>query len=221
MRRFDYAIFDLDGTLLDTREGVIAAVAFAMEKYGKPIPNHSILESLIGPPIQDSFQKLYNLSFNEAMEMANVFRDAYKNDDFLFKAVPYEGIYELMDLLIDSGVEIGIVTYKREDYAKRLLLKKQFDRYTEYMYGSDFKGKKKKYDIILYCLRKMGCDNNSRAVYIGDGDGDGIAANKAGINFIAVNYGFGFKKAHDADDYLPIGTANTCKDIYELIDPAY
>lgn len=221
MRRFDYAIFDLDGTLLDTREGVIAAVVFAMKKYGKPIPNHNILESLIGPPMQESFQKLYNLSFNEAMEMANVFRDAYKTDDFLFKAIPYGGIYELMESLIDSGVKIGIVTYKREDYAKRLLFEKRFDIYTKYMYGSDFECKKKKYDMILYCLRKMGCDDNSRAVYIGDGESDGIAANKARINFIAVSYGYGFKESHDADGYLPIGVANTCKDIYELITPVY
>ena len=217
MKKYDYALFDLDGTILDTREGVISAAIFAMKQYGKDLPDQKALEELIGPPIQVSFQKLYGISDSEAMEMANIFRDAYKTDDFLFKAIPYDGIYDLFSSLIDAGIMIGIATYKREDYAKRLLNEKGFGKYTDYMYGSDLEGKQKKQDIIKRCLDRMGCEDYSRSVYVGDGKSDGSGANSVGMNFVAVTYGFGFKTATDAKEFYPVGIANSCKEIKDII----
>lgn len=217
MKMYDYAIFDLDGTLLDTREGVITAAVKAMEDRNLVIPDQTTLEGLIGPPMQWSFKTLFNLSDEEAMDMANCFREYYKTDEFLFKADPYDGIYELFNSLCADGVNVGIATYKREDYAKRLLIEKGFNKYTKYMYGSDFEGKLKKDDIIHICLNDMGCADYSKAVYIGDGKSDGKGANTVGINFIAVTYGFGFKKIEDAAEYNPIGVTNTCDGIRSII----
>lgn len=217
MRKFDYAVFDLDGTLLDTREGVIAAAVYTINKYGKSVPNKNVLENLIGPPMQDSFRVLFNLSSNDAMEMANSFRDTYQSDEYLFNAIPYEGIYELMESLEKQGVKIGVATYKREDYAKRLLYEKEFDIYTEYMYGADFEGRLKKEDIIRNCLNDMGCIDYSNAVYIGDGVSDGKGAILAGIPFIAVTYGFGFKSKDDTIDFNPVGVADCCNRVGTFI----
>ena len=89
--------------------------------------------------------------------------------------------------------------------------------YAKYMYGSDFEGKLKKDDIIHICLNDMGCADYSKAVYIGDGKSDGKGANTVGINFIAVTYGFGFKKIEDAAEYNPIGVTNTCDGIRSII----
>ena len=159
---YKYAIFDLDGTILDTSEGITLAISRTLREYNRQIPNQKILESFIGPPIQNSFQILYSLSDEEAMKMANVFRDHYMCDEFLLKATPYDGIYDLMDMLASAGVKIGVATYKREDYARRLLCVKGFNHYTEHMYGSDFEGRLKKKDIIRNCLEKMDCDDYSK-----------------------------------------------------------
>ena len=215
--KYGYVLFDLDGTLLDTRQGVISAAVNAMERYGKDVPDQKTLESLIGPPMQISFQKLYGLSESEAMEMANTFRDAYKTDKYLFQAEPFEGIYNLLQSLKDFKIKIGIATYKREDYAKRLLIEKGFDKHTEFMYGSDFEGKLKKQDIIKLCLDDMGCNDYKQAVYVGDGDSDGKGANAIDMNFIAVTYGFGFKKPEDAEPFNPIGVANSCIQLEEML----
>ena len=212
MKKFDFAIFDLDGTLLDTRDGVISAAKYAMKQYGFEVPDQKTLESLIGPPMQVSFQNLYALADNEAMEMANVFRDAYQTDELLFRASPYNGMS-----LIDAGIKIGIATYKREDYAKRLLIKKGFDAYTNYMYGSDFAGQLKKSDIIKICLDEMGCRDYTKAVYIGDGISDGKGANSVGMAFLPVTYGFGFVSANDTREYKPIGVAGSCLEIKEVL----
>lgn len=217
IRRFEYVIFDLDGTLLDTREGIINAAVYIMKKYGMPIPTRNVLEGIIGPPIQESFRNLFDLSSEEAVEMANAFRKVYISEDYLLKAVPYEGIFDLFDSLKKSGVKTGVATYKREDLAKQLIYKKGFEKYTEYIYGSDYKGKLKKSDIILKCLDNIGCKDYSRAVYIGDGKSDGVAAITAGIAFLAVTYGFGFKTIEDTFEFDPIGVADSCPRIRELL----
>ena len=214
---YGYVIFDLDGTLLDTREGVISSAVHTMKQYGKEIPDQETLKALIGPPMQVSFQKLYGLSDAEAMKMANEFRDTYKTEEYLFKAEPYEGIYDLFKSLLDRGIKVGIATYKREDYAKRLLIEKKFDKYTEFMYGSDYEGKLKKQDIIKRCLADMDCTNYKQAVYVGDGESDGKGANSVGMGFIAVTYGFGFKCAEDSKEFNPIGVAKNCKQIKKIM----
>ena len=212
MNKYEYAIFDLDGTILDTSEGIILAILQTMNEYKRQIPDRKILESFIGPPIQNSFQTLYSLSDAEAMKMANVFRNYYMRDDFLLKAVPYDGIYDLMDMLASVGVKIGIATYKREDYARRLLCAKGFDHYTEHMYGSDFEGRLKKKDIIRTCLEKMNCDDYGKAVYIGDSKGDADAAAEVGIDFVAVTYGYGFKRVGKVPD-----TVRVCNTVREIM----
>lgn len=217
MKTYKYVLFDLDGTLMDTSRGIIEAIAYTMKKYGKDVPDESELRTLIGPPMQKSFQKLYDLDDVNAMEMANVFRDVYKTDEFLFQSVPYEGIYDLFGALKKNGIKTGIATYKREDYAKHLLIEKGFDKYTLWMFGSDFEGKLTKADIIRNCLNSMGCDNFSEAVYIGDGDSDGKNANEVGMDFIAVTYGFGFKSEDDTVQYKPVAVVNNCNEIKELL----
>ena len=215
--KYDYVVFDLDGTLLDTREGVIAAIVKTIEEYHFEVPNQSVLESLIGPPMQTSFKKMYGLSDEESMKMANRFRDYYKTDEILFQAKEYDGIYDLISSLIQEHIYIGVATYKREDYAKRLLIGKGFDKYTDYMYGSDFEGKLKKHDIIRLCLDEMRCTDYSRAVYVGDGKSDGVGAKTVGIDFIAVLYGFDFKTEEDAREFSPVGTARRCNDIKDIV----
>lgn len=213
MFNYEYVVFDLDGTLLDTSEGIILAVTNTMKEYNRKIPNRKILESLIGPPMQTSFKKLYSISDTEAMEMANVFRKFYMNDSFLLKAIPYEGIYDLIERLVYNKIKIGIATYKREDYAVRLLRANNFDKFTNHMYGSDFAGKLKKEDIIYHCLDKMKCVDIRKAVYIGDSKSDMEAATKAGIDFIAVTYGFGFKDKNEIDLKNAVHICESCKEI--------
>ena len=213
-----YAIFDLDGTLLDTREGVISAAIQTFKWNDIPIPDEGVLESLIGPPIQSSFQTLFTLSNEESMKMANQFREYYRSEKFLYKAELYDGIYDLLNTLKKSGIKVGVATYKREDYALKLLKEKGFDKITPYMYGSDFGGKMKKCEIIKKCLSDMGCLDVNESVYIGDGDSDGGGATEVGMSFIAVTYGFGFKRESDALKYSPVGIASNCKDILNIID---
>lgn len=190
------AVFDLDGTLMDTSEGVLSAVKYTIRKFGFTEPAEDELKSFIGPPIQDSFASHFGLSGSVLQEIAGVFRERYKNAD-LIKAVPYPGIFDTLSTLRKNGIYPMIATYKREDYAIELLRHYGFDRYTDIMYGADHENRLKKKDIILKAIKAGGITKSDRAVMIGDSLSDAIGAQEAGLDFIGVTYGFGFKSKED------------------------
>ena len=192
MSQYKLVIFDLDGTILDTTEGILLAVEHTIKKCQLPDLPYDTLLSFIGPPIQTSFKKIYGLPDEKVQEMAVEFRECYSNSDNLFKAIPYEGIYELFTFLKEHGFKIAVATYKREDYALCLLNKFHFDDYTDIMFGGDNENKLKKKDIILKCLEKAGVDTPADALMIGDTEHDANGAKELGMDFVAVTYGFGY-----------------------------
>ncbi len=215
-QQFKCVVFDVDGTLLDTSEGILSAVRYTINKYGlKPLDEETI-KSFIGPPIQNSFKRIYGFEDIVINDMASTFRDRYKEEDLLF-AKPYDGIYEVFEYLHSVGIKTAIATYKREDYALKLLKHFHFDQYTDSMYGSDFEGKLKKKDIIDLALKKAGITDYSQALMVGDSDNDAIGAVGIGSRFLGVTYGFGFKKEEDVYQYDSIGVASKAEEIIDII----
>ena len=171
------------------------------------------LESCIGPPIQNSFQRIYNMQKSEADEAAAVFRKIYKEKN-LFDAVIYDDMMMLLELLRSQNIKIMIATYKREDYTIELLEK--FDLYNKFDFvkGSDFEGKLTKSDIMNICIDECGC-SKEEVVMIGDTIHDLGAANELGVDFIAVTYGFGFKD--DVEDIKAVYVAKTVNEICDYM----
>lgn len=216
MKGYTLVIFDLDGTLLDTTEGILASVQHTIRKLALPqLPREALL-TFIGPPIQDSLAHCYGLEGEALQNAANLFRADYSQRNLL-KAHPYEGIFDLFETLAARGIQTAVATYKREDYARELLCHFGFDRYTQNMYGADSRNQLRKSDIILRCLSHAGLDDLSGAVMIGDTIHDAKGAAGVGLDFIAVTYGFGYKRGDAACEGMPC--AHTPLEILNFIEP--
>lgn len=215
MKKYDLVVFDVDGTLLDTTEGVLSSVKYAIKNYDLPVPTYNELLEFIGPPVQNSFARCFNLSGDALQGITNVFREQYKNVDLL-KAKPYDGIYDMLDILAEKYA-IAVATYKREDYALTLLKHYGFDKYAKIMHGGDNFNKLSKADIILKCVTESGIADRKKAVMVGDTISDAVGAEKAGIDFIAVTYGFGFKTDDSLTGLKCVGIAEQPMDLSDLI----
>lgn len=194
MGRFKLVVFDVDGTLLNTSEGILESVRYTIKKHGMKMLEDSLLKKFIGPPIQESFQRAYQVNEETVKKLTETFRNRYKNVDLL-KAVPYEGIFDVLRYLKENGTEIAIATYKRQDYAEIIVRHFGFGEYSDIIFGADPDNKLRKSDIIKKCLSAARLDSSAEAVMVGDSENDAIGAKEAGLQFIGVTYGFGFCRA--------------------------
>ena len=215
-QHFKCVIFDVDGTILDTSEGIFESVKYTINHFGFQELTDDQLKEFIGPPIQNSFSKKYNLQGEILQDIATVFRNRYKANDLL-KAKPYDKIYDLFSELKKNNIVTAIATYKRQDYATELLVHFDFDKYTNIIFGADHENKLKKKDIIELALKEAGITDYNDAVMIGDSDNDAIGANDLGINFIGVTYGFGFKSKEDVLKFNPYGVASNVDELISML----
>lgn len=208
-------IFDVDGTILNPEEGIISSVNYTIKQTGLVNLSEQELKEFVGPPVQNSFQRFYNISNDKAQELANVFRLRYKNKDLL-KAKPYDGIFETLQNLKDKKFKLGVATYKREDYAITLLNQMGFNKYFEVICGGDNENKLKKVDIIKLCVEKLNIPI-SECLMVGDSIHDFEGAQSLNMKFLGVTYGFGFKKQEKLDNSC-IGLANNPAEIINIIE---
>ena len=205
-------IFDLDGTLLDTGEGVVKSLEYTVEKMGFEPLTRAQLESFVGPPIKKRLLELYDMSVETADRATQVFRTRYGEGD-IFLAKKYEDMDSCLATL-KSRYKLAVATYKREDQAIKLLEKQGIAKYFDIMHGSDAAATMTKADIIRLVISELGCPLNN-ILMIGDSDNDALGAENAGISFLGVTYGYGFKCADDVNKFKNAGIADSCKAILE------
>lgn len=217
MSKYKLIVFDLDGTLLDTTEGILKSVKETLIHFQLDEIKDDVIQSFIGPPIQNSLEKYCGLKGALLQEATDYFRTTYSGEN-LFHAKVYEGIYELLLYLKNCGITSSVATYKREDYAIRLLRSFHFDDYTPIFYGADNFNKLKKEDIILKCIDRAEIKDFSKILMVGDTIHDSMGAEKLGIDFLGVTYGFGFKNEEDCIDLKCIAVVDSPLKIINAIN---
>ena len=190
MNRYDLVIFDLDGTLLDTSAGILAALKRILPEFSLPIPADEKLRSYIGPPVEYTLQAHYALKEEECRKVSARFREVYFGDQ-LFNANPFPEIEELLKACKQRGVKLAVATNKREYYTLKLLDALGLKDYFEKIRGTDEMGRLKKTDLIRACVLETGVAPE-RSLMVGDAWSDEEGAEEAGVDFAAAMYGFGF-----------------------------
>lgn len=205
MKLYDAIIWDIDGTLLATAEGLVAAYEHCTELLSLPRRSREELASYIGPVPQDIFRQKYGMEEQVAQEATKIFRTWYKQHG-LRMARPYEGIMEVLNAFSLAGIPQAIATNKRQDYAQEICDIFGISRYCKPILGADDAGKSTKAQRICQCVETLSAKH---AVMIGDTEGDKRAAGEAGVDFLGVNYGYSFHNV--------LGFANTPREIFRLL----
>ena len=205
-------LFDVDGTLLNTSEGLFRSVHYILDYLHLPQPANEQMREFVGPPIQESLIRYGGLSKEEAQQGANVFRDFYKHQA-LFEASLYDGIIPALEQLRNMGFKIGVATYKRADYALDILVHFGIAPLCDVIHGADNENRLTKADIIQMCCEELGGGKDG-TLLVGDTEHDARGAAMAGIKFGAVTWGFGFSPTNVKSSY-PIDVVwNNVNDIF-------
>lgn len=208
-------IFDLDGTLLDTSPGSIDSVNYTIKNLGLKSLGSEELYSFVGPPIQESFRNHFNMDESAALNAAGLFRRYYKEHS-LFMADEYPGVMDLLAALKSRNYAIAVATYKREDYAMSLLEHFGIAQYCDSIHGADDACVRTKTDIVAMCMQDLSASPNE-SIMIGDSEHDAQGAEKLGIRFIGVGYGFGFKSLADISKFRHIGYVHAVSELLPII----
>lgn len=215
--KYSTIIFDLDGTLLDTSEGIMVGASYAAHRMGVPELTIEQQRSFIGPPILDSFMRECGLTKTEAEIAVSVYRERYKEKG-IYEAKHYHQIEDLLVLLKNKGCKLAVATLKMDRFAKEILQSFGLFDYFDSINGIDEKDTLSKKDIIQMCLNEMESYDLSQAVLIGDTIFDAVGAKEAGIDFIGVTYGFGLKGNKELEQTESVFIAENVKDIMRYLE---
>lgn len=191
-------MWDLDGTLADTSEGVINAVRFVEHKFNLPALSSNEYSKFIGPPNVESYTKYHGLS-GEMLCQAIVAHKEYAVNKGACEAKVYPGIEGLLQELKEKNYLQAVVTLKQQESAERVLKHLKIAGYFDIIIGASALTDTKK-KILENCISMMKCTKDE-CVLIGDSIYDQEAAHEVGVDFIAVLYGFGFRKEEDTKKY--------------------
>jgi phosphoglycolate phosphatase len=185
------ALFDLDGTLIDSRAGIIHAMRYALQQIGRNVPTDAELERLIGPPTQDAFTALVGAENTGLVtEAIRLYRLQY-SEHGLFEAAVYPGILSALSMIQVWGWPLYIATSKPAAYALRIAEHFGLTGYFRGIFGSEFDGtRSKKGDLLRHIMMAERLDP-IHTVMIGEREHDMRGAQANSLCSIGVLWGFG------------------------------
>lgn len=202
-------LFDLDGTLTDSGEGIINCAILALERLGYPIPSREALRAFVGPPLHESFIK-HGVPVEKAEEAVAIYRSRYIPVG-AYENTPYPGVRKMLETLKEEGHTLYVATSKPEGMSIDIL--KHFDlaHYFERICGATMDtSRTNKEAVIEYLIQENGRTDNM--VMVGDTKFDVIGAKAHGIPCIGVSWGYGtVQELEDA------GAAAIAKTMEELL----
>ncbi len=210
---YKYVLFDLDGTITNPYEGISKCVKYALEYFNITENDEKILKSFIGPPLKESFSRIYGFSELQAEEAVKKYRERYFEKG-VYENVLIDGVRETLAELKNSGRKIFLATSKPQILAKMILQDFELTEYFDFIGGADLTfGRDEKWQVIDYVFESCNISDRNSAVIVGDRKHDIIGAKKTGIKSIAVLCGFG-----DREEFNEYGADYICEKLYDIIE---
>ena len=185
-------LFDLDGTLTASAEGITKSVRYALHKLGIDEPDLHKLEAFVGPPLLDQFMEAYGLDEAAAWQAVGYYRERYAQQG-IYENQPYEGIRELLQELKARGYILGVASSKPIVYVRQILEHFKLASFFTVIEGNQMDGSRTtKGEVIQEALRGLKMEGQrEQVVMVGDRKHDILGARDAGIDCVAVAYGYG------------------------------
>lgn len=195
MRKYKYVLFDLDGTIINSGEGIKNGLTYALDKLNFPKEKRPPYNLFIGPPLSESFPQYLGFDKETCNTAIDYFREYYKKQG-INECELYDGVEELFIKLLNMGLKLAVATSKPEIHAIPILERFKVAKYFEFIGGStlDEVTRAKKADVILYTLKNIGVTDKAEVIMVGDRKYDVAGANQTGLDCIGVLYGFGDRK---------------------------
>ena len=206
-------LFDLDGTLTDSGEGIINCAILALEHFGLPIPDREEMRSFVGPPLHESFIR-HGVPADKTDEAIRVYRSRYVPIG-AYENTPYPGIRELLEELKAEGHTLYVATSKPEEMSVKILEHFDLAKYFDRICGASLDtSRSSKEDVIAYLLSLSG--RAKSIVMVGDTKFDILGAKAHGIPAIGVSWGYG--KVEDMETAGAKAIANTMSELLTLLN---
>ena len=203
MANFDYVIFDFDGTVADTGEGILKSLQYSFIAMGDPAPDLSDLKKFIGPPVYYSYTTFYGISEEKVDLYVKKYRERY-SEKGIYESKVYDGVRELIISLKENGIKVGIASSKPERLIYAVADYLQITNLFDAIVGvkSDNSKHSTKAGLITQAMVDMGATDKNKVLMVGDRMFDIDGAHDAGIKCCGALWGFGDKEefeAHNAE----------------------
>ena len=188
---YNVILFDFDGTVSDSAEGIMECYRRTFVQMGMPVPEDRVLRSFVGPPQTVTFGEVYGFKGAELERIIELFRKEYKTYG-VFHSTIYPGIRQMLEALKAGGKTLAVATSKPEVYARRICDEYGITELLDFVGGSIMDlARNKKAEVIEYVLESLSVTDRSRVLMVGDRLYDAEGAAQCGIDCLGVTWGYG------------------------------
>lgn len=206
-------IFGFDGTIADTSPGIIYCMNTTAASMGYAPVDHEAMYGVIGNPLEMGFEKLYGMSEDEIEYATNNYSKLYSLKGREMMSL-YEGITESLKQLKEKGCKLAVATQKHRMFISDILsVYSEIGELFDVVCATDVNTNLNKNDLIMQACETLGVSAED-SVFVGDSDVDAEGAEKAGVDFAAVLYGWGFRSREDAEKYNCKAYVESATDIF-------
>ncbi|MGE2722663.1 HAD-IA family hydrolase [Mycolicibacterium celeriflavum] len=212
--RPELVIFDLDGTLTDSAQGIVSSFRHALGSVGAEVPEGDLATMIVGPPMHHTLQRL---GLGERTDEAiAAYRADYVDRGWAMNRV-FDGIPALLADLRAAGVRLAVATSKAEPTAQRILAHFGLADCFEVIAGASVDGSRaRKVDVVAHALAQLGSVPD-RTLMVGDRSHDVEGAAEHGIDTVVVGWGYGKGDFDQPDAVAPAAHVATVADLREVL----
>lgn len=214
---YRYILFDLDGTLTDSKEGIFNCLRYAFEKLGDPIPPEEDLRRFIGPPLLPSFQAFCGYGEEKAKQALKFYRERYQPIG-KFENLPAPESTEVLERLKKQGYVLALASSKPEDLCISICDRFGFAPFLTTITGSQPDGDWSKTDVILETFRRLGITDAEKpqVLMVGDRKFDVLGAADCGIDCLGVEF-FGYAEEGELKDAGAVAVVQSMEEVEQFI----